>query len=141
MALRCRVAKTTENNGFRPQAILWEGTLVWEDPDKPDDRGNPGLLLKVNCGLRDFSPEPFLTLPQQMEAYVDDNGKARQRAKTWVNREGKKQYTPLVALGRGLAKMGVKAVLDSLEASRVPTQDMRGAASSMFDGEFSDIEF
>ena len=96
------------------------------------------------CALpifRDFSPEPFLTLPQQMEAYVDDNGKARQRAKTWVNREGKKQYTPLVALGRGLAKMGVKAVLDSLEASRVPTQDMRGAASSMFDGEFSDIEF
>ncbi len=133
MAIVAKVLRTFPINSNRPEAILWEGVLVWEDDSKQDEQGRPILVLKVQCGARKWEDGAFLTMPQRMEAFITDDGKARLRANKWEDRDGKSRYTPLVTLGRGLADMGVKAIQDYLKEEAAPapgTSDLGGEAPS-----------
>jgi len=135
MAVIAKVLRTFPVNANRPEAILWEGVLVWEDDSKTDDQDRPLLILKVQCGARAWEDSAFLTMPQRMEAFITDEGKARLRANKWEDRDGKSRYTPLVTLGRGLADMGVKAVQAYLAEEAAPaeaTADLTEAAADAF---------
>ena len=132
--LRAKVQTTFPARPSRPASILWEGVLVFEDPDHPDTNGRPNFIMKVQCGLRDWDTGPFLTMPTRQEAYVDDDGKPRMRAAKWIDREGKTNYTNLVQLGRALSDMGAKAVMEHLEAEKAsPSADLRSEAAGLFE--------
>lgn len=157
MALRARVVSSRPVNRNRPDFILWEGTLIFEDPAKPDERGNPSMLLKVETTLRAWSGGSFLAMPQAKEAYIAPDGTARLRDRVWrkngepvLNAKGKQQYTPLVTISRALNEMGTAAVLAFLASpaaadipdyshgapsgpTRVPSPgDLREAAQQTF---------
>lgn len=143
MGIQARVLRTFPANDRRPDAVKWEGVLVWENPDVQDDTGRAQLVLKVQCGMRAGSNGNFLTMPQQMQATINDNGQPRMRPKTWTDRDGNTRYSPLVTLGRGLQSLGVKAVETYLkeQQSSAPSS----ASSSDLTGEaqqaFGDLDF
>lgn len=140
MSLRARVQTTFTANPNRPKPILWEGVVVWEDPDKPDANGRPALLLRLQCGLREWEGGAFLTVPQQMTAYINDNGQARMRA--YKGTDGK--YRPLVALGRGLQDMGVKAIREVLSATPPQEEEdplVKQAATIFGEDDFASFDF
>lgn len=136
MALRARVANTFKRGERTPDRVKWNGIVVWEDPDKPNEKGFPSLILRVQCQLIEGSNGPFLSMPNiqrldratgQLRAVQDAHG-------NWLR---------YITLGKAFMDSGVAAVLEELKKPTMSDLDAaRQAAREAGDEEsFVDLPF